>query len=115
MIEIGAPERIDQTTNRHGLPSGVGHHGAPAVRVELLRVPHCPNADAAQRNMQVAPRRLRLTAPVIDKVGRYPSPTVVIEGVDSMTGQPPATGACCRLDLPTHAQIIAALQHRVTR
>ncbi|RZS43509.1 hypothetical protein EV193_102489 [Herbihabitans rhizosphaerae] len=47
--------------------------------------------------------------PTHERQGAYPSPTVVIDGRDVVTGAPPATDACCRLDLPTHEQIHTAL------
>ncbi|HET8615824.1 MAG TPA: hypothetical protein VFL94_09890 [Actinomycetales bacterium] len=38
-------------------------------------------------------------------VGDYPSPTLVLDGVDVLTGQPVHGGPCCRLDLPSSEQI----------
>ncbi|MDA8069181.1 hypothetical protein [Conexibacter sp. DBS9H8] len=40
--------------------------------------------------------------------GPYPSPTLLVGGID-VTGRTPAAGPSCRLDLPTEEQIVAAL------
>ena len=42
-------------------------------------------------------------------VGDFPSPTLVIDGVDVATGRTVAHSVCCRLDLPTRDQVLAAL------
>jgi hypothetical protein len=79
--------------------------------VELLLAPDCPNAAAARAVLAVCLDRLGLDLRVSERVGAYPSPTVLVNGVDVMTG---ACGAppipACRLDLPTEARVLAALQ-----
>jgi hypothetical protein len=42
-------------------------------------------------------------------VGDYPSPTLLIDGIDVASGMPLRDGASCRLDLPTRTQILDAL------
>ena len=52
-----------------------------------------------------------LAVPVVERVGDYPSPTVLVNGVDVMTGAAgtPTTRAC-RLDRPTPQRVLAALR-----
>jgi hypothetical protein len=45
---------------------------------------------------------------VVERIGDFPSPTILINGVDVM-GVPMTTGAACRLDLPSEERILAAL------
>lgn len=47
---------------------------------------------------------------VEDYEGPYPSPTLLIDGMDVATGHARTGYAYCRLDLPTHDQILTALQ-----
>jgi hypothetical protein len=47
--------------------------------------------------------------PVEVLVGEYPSPTLLIDGIDVASGTPLRGGAFCRLDLPTRTQILDAL------
>ena len=42
--------------------------------------------------------------------GPYPSPTLLIDGID-VTGRDPGTEPCCRLDLPTEEDILMALRN----
>jgi hypothetical protein len=85
--------------------------GWRAVRVELLLAPDCANADRARIALAESLTALGLDVAVEEKVGDWPSPTVLVDGVDVMTG---ATGAAaahaCRLDVPTTARITAALR-----
>ncbi|SOJ53256.1 hypothetical protein MSIMFB_00757 [Mycobacterium simulans] len=53
----------------------------------------------------------RITVTVEELVGPYPLPTVLIDGRDVATGAPPASGPCCRLDLPTTGRIAAVLRN----
>jgi hypothetical protein len=47
---------------------------------------------------------------VIEKVGAYPSPTVLVDGRDVMGDPGVAPGiAACRVDTPTRARLLAAL------
>jgi hypothetical protein len=80
------------------------------MRIELLTSPGCPNAATAKEVITKALTALRFDAPIIDRVGPYPSPTVLIDGVDVMrpeTGAP--VGDACRLDLPTPLRVFDAL------
>jgi hypothetical protein len=81
-----------------------------APRVRLLSVPGCPHVEQARVALRRALADARITAPVEELVGDYPSPTILIDGRDVVTGAPPGSCACCRLDLPTAAQIAAVLR-----
>lgn len=81
------------------------------MRIELLTSPGCPNAAVARETLTDCLATLGLDVPIIDRVGRYPSPTVLIDGVDPMrpgTGAP--NGDACRLDLPTPERVLDALR-----
>ena len=83
------------------------------MKVELLLHPGCPNATAARAVVAESLDQLGLTIPVHERVGAFPSPTVLVDGVDVMTGRagtPPVRA--CRLDLPTTSRLLAALQDR---
>jgi hypothetical protein len=57
---------------------------------------------------------LGLTVPIIDRVGRYPSPTVLVNGVDVMRPGAAPVGDACRLDLPTPQRVLDALSPKET-
>lgn len=88
---------------------------APAgVRLELLYAPGCPNVDATRKLIMGCLTELGLDTPLIERVGRYRSPTVLVDGVDVMT--PTANdlvdGDACRLDLPSRDRVLAAISTR---
>jgi hypothetical protein len=81
------------------------------VNVELLVSPGCPNASAARAALAECQHRLGLTIQVWERVGDYPSPTVLVNGIDVMTnieGTPRIQA--CRLDVPTAEKVLAALR-----
>jgi hypothetical protein len=81
------------------------------MRIELLTAPDCPHAAPARQVITDCLTRLGLDEPIIDRVGRYPSPTVLVEGVDVMRPEAaPAVGDACRLDLPTPRRVLDALR-----
>jgi hypothetical protein len=83
------------------------------MRIELLTSPGCPNADTAKKILTDCLTNLGIDEPIIDRVGRYPSPTVLIDGLDVMRPAAKApTGDACRLDLPTPQDILDALRPR---
>ena len=57
------------------------------MRIELLISPGCPNADAARRVIADCLADLGIDVLVIDRVGQYRSPTVLVDGVDVMRPQ----------------------------
>jgi hypothetical protein len=79
--------------------------------VELLLVPRCPHAQAARAMLARCLAEAGLTVPIMERIGDYPSPTVLVNGIDVMTGLPttPQTPAC-RLDRPTPERVLAALR-----
>jgi hypothetical protein len=78
--------------------------------VQLLSIPGCALVERARSALRCALTCAGITAAVEELVGAHPSPTVLIDGLDVVTGAPATSGACCRLDLPTAAQIAAALE-----
>jgi|SRR5919112_3747410 hypothetical protein len=83
------------------------------VCVELLLAPDCSNAAAARAVLIHCLTRLGLPIGVRERVGAYASPTILVDGVDVMTGGigVPARPAC-RLDIPTESELLAALRAR---
>ena len=82
---------------------------AQSTRVQILHVPACPlvdrlRAEVASTLEQVA-THLELSLLERD----YPSPTLVVDGLDVTTGAPVSGEPRCRLDLPTLEQIHQAL------
>ncbi|NKE58579.1 alkylmercury lyase [Lentzea sp. PSKA42] len=83
------------------------------MRVELLLAPDCPNAAAAKTALTEALHELELTVPVVERVGDFPSPTVLVDGVDVMNDHAGAPEMrACRLDVPTIPKLLAALRSR---
>jgi DNA-binding transcriptional MerR regulator len=67
-------------------------------------------AAAAKQTIAECLAALGIDVPIIDHVGRYPSPTVLVDGVDVMRPEAGAPiGDACRLDLPTPQRIFDAL------
>jgi hypothetical protein len=95
-------------------PGGLDNPGtkdvATPLSVQLLSLPGCPHVEQARVALHQALAEAATIATVEELVGSYPSPTVLIDGCDVVTGLPPASGACCRLDLPPAAQIAAVLR-----
>ncbi len=78
-------------------------------QVQVLQVPDCPLVDSMLALLEEARVQAGIELDVEVHVGRYPSPSLVIDGQDVASGLPVAT-TCCRLDLPTREQIEAALR-----
>lgn len=87
------------------------------MRVELLLVPGCPNAEAVRQIVRAAIAETESGADVeeVERVGQHLSPTVLVDGDDVMGPAPLSAGAGCRLDLPTSDRVMAALQVAATR
>ena len=79
------------------------------MKIELLSVVGCPNVEPTRALLEACLLDARVRATVEERVGAYPSPSVLIDGTDVM-GQPEAQGAMCRLDLPTRERILSALR-----
>lgn len=76
--------------------------------VEVLHAPDCPHVDQARALLRSCLADLQLDMPIQEREGDYPSPTILVNGVDVM-GRTDSQGAMCRLDLPTRDNVIAAL------
>ena len=81
----------------------------PAVRVQLLHVTDCPLVSRLRDTLNGCLQRVGFSVWVEDLEGDYPSPTLLIDGIDLATGTAPPREMCCRFDLPTCAQITSAL------
>jgi hypothetical protein len=85
------------------------------VRIELLTAPGCPHAAAARATISECLSILGIDATIIDRVGRHPSPTVLVDGVDVMRPESGGgSGDACRLDLPTPRRVLDALHWRIS-
>lgn len=81
------------------------------MRIEVFTSPGCPNADAARTLLNDCLAELGIHAPIVDRVGRYPSPTVLVDCIDVMRQEPGAPiGDACRLDPPTPQRVLEALR-----
>jgi hypothetical protein len=79
------------------------------TKIEILHTPDCPHLDQARALVRSCLAELRLDMPIGDSEGDFPSPTILVNGVDVM-GRTEIHGAMCRLDLPTRERVLAALQ-----
>lgn len=79
------------------------------IEVELLHAPDCPHVDQARRLLQSCLSELGLQVELREREGDYPSPTIMVNGVDVM-GSPASSASACRLDVPTRARLVAALR-----
>jgi hypothetical protein len=81
--------------------------------VELRSVPGCPNLAPVRQVLYASLADLGLSTAVTEVVGDYPSPSILVNGVDVMgaSGDGPAA---CRLDLPTSNHIRTALRQAMT-
>ena len=79
------------------------------LRIELLHLPECPHVEHARHLLQACLSDLDLTsAEVADREGNFPSPSILVNGIDVM-GAPALAAASCRLDLPTRERLMSAL------
>jgi hypothetical protein len=77
--------------------------------MEILHTPDCPHLDQARALVRSCLAELRLDTLIRDREGDFPSPTILVNGVDVM-GRTDIQGAMCRLDLPTRERVLAALK-----
>lgn len=78
------------------------------TRIQILQVPGCPLVDRLIDEVERCLTEINVGEPVEILVGHYPSPTLVIDGVDVATGRPVEGEPRCRMDLPSKGQIRAA-------
>jgi hypothetical protein len=79
------------------------------MKIELLHVPGCANLENARQLLSSTLSELGLDEQIEEEEGSYPSPTILVDGRDVM-GRPEATGASCRLDVPTRERLVGALR-----
>lgn len=79
------------------------------IQVQLLHVPGCPHVDAARRLLSSCMQELGVAASIQEREGAFPSPSILVNGVDAM-GAPASAEAHCRLDTPTRDRVLAALR-----
>lgn len=77
--------------------------------VQVLQVPECPLVPRLLTLLEQCRAEAAIDLHVEVLVGAYPSPTLVIDGVDVATGRPASRETCCRLDMPSREQVLAAL------
>lgn len=77
--------------------------------MQVLQVPDCPLAPRLLALLEECRVETMMDLDVEVLVGWYPSPTLVIDGLDVTTGRPAENATCCRLDLPSRDQVLAAL------
>ena len=78
-------------------------------RIQILHVPDCPLVENVVKLVRDCQARSGESGVLDLRIGSYPSPTVLIDGLDVTTGEPVAGAARCRLDLPTREQVLDAL------
>ena len=79
------------------------------MKIELLHVSDCPHVDTARALLRECLTELQLDVAIEDKEGAYPSPAILVDGVDVM-GAPAFMAAACRLDVPTKHRLLVALR-----
>ena len=86
---------------------------ALAEMIQILYVDGCPNLDQVREMVSrcLAMTGLSGSVKVEEIVGEFPSPTVLVDGIDITGGELPPQSSC-RVEVATEAQLIAALQNR---
>lgn len=88
----------------------VAQRGVRPVEVRLLHVADCPLVDLVRATLRGCLADAGVAVRVHEVEGDFPSPTLLVGGMDVVTGAAPAAEPCCRLDLPTRAQILNAIR-----
>lgn len=78
-------------------------------RIELRHVPGCANVERTRTLLWGVLNALGLEIEIQELEGPYPSPSVLVDGVDVM-GDAGFVGAGCRLDLPDRQRLEACLR-----
>ena len=79
-------------------------------RVQILHVGDCPLVGGLRETVLRSLARAGCGAWIEELQGDYPSPTLLIDGIDIVTGRPVDPHPACRLDVPTEDQVVAALR-----
>jgi hypothetical protein len=77
--------------------------------VELRAVPDCPNLAGTRELLRACLAEAGIDIAIVERIGDFPSPSVLIDGRD-VTGADPDGPAACVLRPPTADQIRAALR-----
>lgn len=80
----------------------------PVIHIQLLHVPECPLVGQVRATLRSSLSKANVRATIEEIEGPYPSPTLLIDGID-VAGRATAPGLACRIDLPTQDQVIVAL------
>jgi hypothetical protein len=81
------------------------------MQVELFHHSGCRSAQASYHLVRECMTALGIDEPVLVRVGLYPSPTMLVNGIDVM--RPTAAlskSDACRIDVPTRGRVMAALR-----
>jgi hypothetical protein len=84
------------------------------ARVEVVHERDCPLVDQAVERVRFYRSTSGTDAVIVVREGELASPTVLVDGLDVVTGRPPVATVACRLDLPTDDQIRLALERSQT-
>jgi hypothetical protein len=99
------------------LPRCIGTDDTWRMIVELRSVPGCPNLAVTREVLTACLAELSdevgQSVSVVERVGEYPSPSVLVDGRD-VTGADTRAPAACVLRPPTAEQIRAALREAAT-
>jgi hypothetical protein len=76
--------------------------------VELRYASGCPHLAATRALVERCLMAAGCAAEIEERQGPFPSPSVLVDGVDVM-GPPRVEGPACRLDLPTEERLMARL------
>ena len=81
----------------------------PGPRICILHVPGCPLVSQLRADVEIALVSAGAKAVIEEIEGSYPSPTLLIDGMD-VTGRALSSVPGCRLDLPAREQIVVAIR-----
>ena len=84
------------------------------LRISILHVPDCPLISRVRETVEVALKNLGAAAAIEEIEGEYPSPTLLIEGVE-IAGYPLGSDPACRINLPTIEEIATAVSAALVR
>lgn len=82
--------------------------------IEVVHVSECPSLEAVLALLRSCLDSSGYDAAVVVREGTLASPTVLVDGIDVVTGLPPTAATACRIDLPTESQILTALERTQT-
>ncbi len=84
------------------------------TRIEIVHEPDCPLAARVVQTVRAFLAASGADAVVVVHEAPLASPTVLVDGLDVVTGRPPVPAVACRLDLPTEDQLRNALERSPT-